>query len=84
MYYNLATHCVIQFNFCWGFSYWSSPVIVPILYRRGTFTAEGLLGWTSYVVGVSIVLSVAVTCRGTAINSHNSFHRGITLYLLPY
>ena len=53
-----------QMKFCWGASIWTSPVILPFLYRRGTFTAEGLASLTSYAIGVSIIISIAIIVRG--------------------
>lgn len=48
---------------CCSISYWTSPLLLTFLYRRGTFTAPGLVSLGNYGIGLGILVIVAVFVR---------------------
>ncbi|XP_041369981.1 phosphatidylserine lipase ABHD16A-like [Gigantopelta aegis] len=51
-------------NFCWSVSYWTSPVLLTILYRRGYFSTEGLISILKFIIAVGVVYFGAFCARG--------------------
>ncbi|XP_060578398.1 phosphatidylserine lipase ABHD16A-like [Ruditapes philippinarum] len=51
-------------RFCWSLSYWTSPLLLGILYRRGHFTAEGIVNLGKFVMYVGTLYYTAVLVRG--------------------
>nr|XP_022324622.1 protein ABHD16A-like isoform X1 [Crassostrea virginica] len=51
-------------RFCMSFTYWTSPVVLSVLYRRGYFSTEGLISIGKFVFSISVIYSVAYITRG--------------------
>ncbi|KAL8568210.1 hypothetical protein ACOMHN_027733 [Nucella lapillus] len=49
---------------CWSISWWSSPVIMTVLYRRGYFSHEGMVSVSKFLFSVGIVYAGAFCLRG--------------------
>ncbi|KAH3691904.1 hypothetical protein DPMN_192446, partial [Dreissena polymorpha] len=51
-------------RFCWSFSYWTSPLLLGILYRRGHFTTEGIVNLGKFFFCVGMMYYMACFVRG--------------------
>lgn len=51
-------------RFCWSLSYWTSPLLIGILYRRGHFTTEGIVNISKFVLFVGLLYYSAIFVRG--------------------
>ncbi|CAH1787289.1 unnamed protein product [Owenia fusiformis] len=51
-------------KFAWSLSYWTSPVLLPIMYRRGFFTREGAIYLIEYASIAGLVLCFSYWLRG--------------------
>ncbi|XP_052790245.1 phosphatidylserine lipase ABHD16A-like [Mya arenaria] len=51
-------------RFCWSLSYWTSPLLLGILYRRGHFTSEGIVNIGRFMMYVGVIYTTAVLVRG--------------------
>lgn len=51
-------------RFCMSFTYWTSPVVLTVLYRRGYFSTEGLITIGKFVFSISVIYTVAYLTRG--------------------
>ncbi|XP_076436481.1 phosphatidylserine lipase ABHD16A-like [Babylonia areolata] len=49
---------------CWSISWWSSPVIMTVLYRRGYFSHEGMVSLSKFLFSVGVVYAGAFCLRG--------------------
>lgn len=60
-----ADRVIIWIRFFKAFSYWTSPVWFPFLYKRGTIsTMEGLIYVATFTGVFGIVFYTAIMCRG--------------------
>ena len=57
----------LQIRFCMSFTYWTSPVVLSVLYRRGYFSTEGLISIGKFVFSISVIYSVAYITRGNSV-----------------
>lgn len=64
-------------RFCYSFTYWTSPVVLTILYRRGYFTQEGGKTLLGYVLSISFVYGLAYMLRGIG----RAYNSDYTLFL---
>ncbi|VDI79217.1 Hypothetical predicted protein [Mytilus galloprovincialis] len=64
-------------RFCYSFTYWTSPVVLTILYRRGYFTQEGGKTLLGYVLSISFVYGLAYMIRGMG----RAYNADYTLFL---
>ncbi|XP_067662077.1 phosphatidylserine lipase ABHD16A-like [Haliotis asinina] len=51
-------------HFCWSLSYWTSPVLLTVLYRRGYFSTEGLTAIAKFLISIGIIYAVSFFTRG--------------------
>ncbi|XP_053381480.1 phosphatidylserine lipase ABHD16A-like [Mercenaria mercenaria] len=59
-----ADRVIGTIRFCWSLSYWTSPLLIGILYRRGHFTAEGVVNLGKFVMYIGTLYYTAVLVRG--------------------
>lgn len=48
----------------WSFSYYTSPILVSILYRRGYFVAESVGTFAKVTTGIGLLVAVSLCMRG--------------------
>ncbi|XP_056011672.1 phosphatidylserine lipase ABHD16A-like [Ostrea edulis] len=51
-------------RFCMSFTYWTSPVVLCVLYRRGYFSTEGLVSMGKFMFSIGVIYTVAYITRG--------------------
>ncbi|XP_035905846.1 phosphatidylserine lipase ABHD16A isoform X2 [Anopheles stephensi] len=51
-------------NLMWSFSYYTSPILVSILYRRGYFVAESVGTFAKVTTGIGLLVAVSLCMRG--------------------
>lgn len=51
-------------RFCYSFTYWTSPIVLTVLYRRGYFTQEGARTLFGYILSISFVYGLSQLMRG--------------------
>ncbi|XP_033729760.1 phosphatidylserine lipase ABHD16A-like [Pecten maximus] len=51
-------------RFCFSFSYWTSPVVLSLLYRRGYFSLDGMVSLGKLGFSLSVIYLVAWLLRG--------------------
>ncbi|XP_046570450.1 phosphatidylserine lipase ABHD16A-like [Haliotis rubra] len=51
-------------HFCWSLSYWTSPVLLTVLYRREYFSTEGLTTIAKFLISIGIIYAVSFFTRG--------------------
>ncbi|KAL4218880.1 Protein abhd16a [Mactra antiquata] len=59
-----ADRVISTIRFCWSLSYWTSPLLIGILYRRGHFTSEGIVNLGKFVMYVGVMYYCAILVRG--------------------
>lgn len=59
----------LQIRFCMSFTYWTSPVVLTVLYRRGYFSSEGLISIGKFAFSISVIYTVAYITRGINFNA---------------
>lgn len=57
-----------QIRFCMSFTYWTSPVVLCVLYRRGYFSTEGLVSMGKFMFSIGVIYTVAYITRGNIKN----------------
>ncbi|KAJ8301029.1 hypothetical protein KUTeg_022548 [Tegillarca granosa] len=55
---------MFKIRFCYSFSYWTSPIVLTVLYRRGYFTSEGIQSLSRFLLMVGILYGAAYLSRG--------------------
>jgi hypothetical protein len=53
-----------QLNFMWSLGYYTSPLIVTILYKRGFFVAESIPSLAKFSTGIGIIVVISLFMRG--------------------
>lgn len=48
----------------WNISYYTSPLIVTILYRRGYFITESITTFTKVSTGIGLIVMISLCMRG--------------------
>ncbi|EAA11786.4 phosphatidylserine lipase ABHD16A [Anopheles arabiensis] len=51
-------------NLMWSFSYYTSPILVSILYRRGYFVAESVGPFAKVTTGLGLLVAMSLCMRG--------------------
>ncbi|XP_049546044.1 phosphatidylserine lipase ABHD16A isoform X1 [Anopheles darlingi] len=51
-------------NLMWSFSYYTSPILISILYRRGYFVAESVGTFAKVTTGIGLLVAVSLCMRG--------------------
>lgn len=51
-------------NLMWSFSYYTSPILVSYLYRRGYFVAESVGTFAKVTTGIGLLVAVSLCMRG--------------------
>ncbi|XP_021341768.1 protein ABHD16A-like [Mizuhopecten yessoensis] len=51
-------------RFCFSFSYWTSPVVLSLMYRRGYFCVDGLVSLGKFGCSISVIYLLAWLLRG--------------------
>ncbi|XP_062571680.1 phosphatidylserine lipase ABHD16A-like [Saccostrea cucullata] len=51
-------------RFCMSFTYWTSPFVLGVLYRRGYFSTEGLVSIGKFMFSIGVIYTVAYITRG--------------------
>ncbi|XP_060069705.1 phosphatidylserine lipase ABHD16A-like [Ylistrum balloti] len=51
-------------RFCFSFSYWTSPVVLSLLYRRGYCSVDGVISLGKLGISLSVIYLVAWLLRG--------------------
>jgi hypothetical protein len=60
----LETYFDLQLNFMWSLGYYTSPLIVTILYKKGFFVAESIPSLAKFSTGIGIIVVISLFMRG--------------------
>lgn len=53
-----------QLSLMWNISYYTSPLIITFLYRRGYFVTESITSFAKVSTGIGIILAISLCMRG--------------------
>lgn len=56
--------CTDQLSLFWNISYYTSPLIITFLYRRGYFVAESITSFAKVSTGIGLLVVISLCMRG--------------------
>lgn len=57
----------------WNISYYTSPLIITFLYRRGYFVAESITSFAKVSTGIGLLVVISLCMRGFGRSSNASY-----------
>lgn len=55
---------LFQLSLVWNISYYTSPLIITFLYRRGYFVAESITSFAKVSTGIGLLVIISLCMRG--------------------
>ncbi|XP_050414953.1 phosphatidylserine lipase ABHD16A [Patella vulgata] len=74
-----SDRCLKVLQFCSSLSCWFSPILLPILYRKGLFTVVGLTTASKFMLSLSLFYVTAYFVRGIGRFTNGDYARFISI-----
>lgn len=62
-----------QLSLVWNLSYYTSPLIITFLYRRGYFVAESITSFAKVSTGIGLIVMISLCVRGFGRSQSKSY-----------